>query len=79
MLSSLFSRGNLLSYLLCTGLLMTPSVIIILCENVLSLSLLSRTIFTGGEGDGNSLQCSFLENSMNRGAWWATVHVVTQS
>ena len=26
------------------------------------------------EGNGNPLQCSWLENSMDRGAWWATVH-----
>ena len=32
-----------------------------------------------GEGNGNPLQCSCLENSMHRGAWWATVHGVTQS
>ena len=32
-----------------------------------------------GQGDGNPLQCSCLENSMNRGAWWATVHGVTKS
>ena len=24
-------------------------------------------------GSGNALQYSYLENSMNRGAWWATV------
>ena len=27
-----------------------------------------------GEGNGNSLQYSCLENSMDRDAWWATVH-----
>ena len=27
-----------------------------------------------GGGDGNPLQYSFQENSMDRGAWWATVH-----
>ena len=32
-----------------------------------------------GEGNGNSLQYSCLENSMDRGAWWATVHGVTKS
>ena len=32
-----------------------------------------------GEGHGNPLQYSCLENSMNRGAWWAIVHCVTQS
>ena len=27
-----------------------------------------------GEGNGNSFQYSCLENSMDRGAWWVTVH-----
>ena len=31
-----------------------------------------------GEGNGNSLQYSHLENSMDRGAWWTTVHGVAQ-
>ena len=29
-----------------------------------------------GEGNGNPLQSSCLGNSMDRGAWWATVHKV---
>ena len=32
-----------------------------------------------GEGNGNPLQYSCLENSMDRGAWWVTVHKVTKS
>ena len=32
-----------------------------------------------GEGHGNPLQYSFLENPMDRGAWQATVHGVTKS
>ena len=32
-----------------------------------------------GEGNGNPLQNSCLENSMNRRAWWAPVHGVTKS
>ena len=32
-----------------------------------------------GEGNGYPLQYSCLENSMDRGAWWATVHGVTKS
>ena len=32
-----------------------------------------------GEGNDHSLQYSFLENPMDRGAWWATVHGVTKS
>ena len=32
-----------------------------------------------GEGNGNPVQYSCLENSMDRGAWWATVHDVAKS
>ena len=32
-----------------------------------------------GEGNGNPLQYSCLENHMDRGACWATVHGVTKS
>ena len=32
-----------------------------------------------GEGNGNPPQYSCLENTMDRGAWWATVHGVAQS
>ena len=31
-----------------------------------------------GEGNGNPLQYSCLEDSMDRGAWWATVHGVAR-
>ena len=32
-----------------------------------------------GEGNGNPLQCFCLGNSMDRGAWWATVHGIAKS
>ena len=32
-----------------------------------------------GEGNGNPLQYSCLENSMDRGTWWATAHGVAES
>ena len=32
-----------------------------------------------GEGNGNPLQCSCLENATDKGAWRATVHAVTES
>ena len=32
-----------------------------------------------GEGNGNLIQYSCLENPMDRGAWWAIVHTVTES
>ena len=31
-----------------------------------------------GGGHGNPLQYSCLENSMDRGGWWATVHGITE-
>ena len=31
-----------------------------------------------GEGNGTPLQYSCLENPMDRGAWWATVHGVSE-
>ena len=34
---------------------------------------------SSGEGNGNPLQYSCLENPMDRGACWATVHGVTKS
>ena len=32
-----------------------------------------------GEGNGNPLQCSYLENPSNCGAWWAPLYGVAQS
>ena len=32
-----------------------------------------------GERNGYPTQCSCLDNSMDRGAWWATVHGVSKS
>ena len=32
-----------------------------------------------GEGNGNPLQCSCLENPRDGGAWWAAVHGVAKS
>ena len=36
-------------------------------------------LFTVGEGNGNPLQYSCLENPMDGGAWWAAVHGVADS
>ena len=34
---------------------------------------------SSGEVNGNPLQYSCLENPMDRGAWWATIHGVTKN
>ena len=39
----------------------------------------SLPMVKGGEGNGTPLQYSCLENPMDRGAWWAAVHGVTES
>ena len=39
----------------------------------------AAAVFTGGEGNGNPLQCSCIENPRDGGAWWAAVYGVTQS
>ena len=44
-------------------------------ENTDSIPALGRS---PGEGNGNPLQYSCLENSMDRGAWWITVHGVAK-
>ena len=41
--------------------------------------LIPRLGRSPGEGNGNPLQYSCLENSLDRGAWWVTVHGVTES
>ena len=47
--------------------------------NVGGLGLIPRLGRSPGEGNGNLLQYSCLENPMDGGAWWATVHGVTKS
>ena len=37
------------------------------------------SIVSFGEGNGNPLQCSCLENPMDGGAWWAAVYGVAKS
>ena len=47
--------------------------------NVGDLGLIPGTGRSPGEGNGNPFQYSCLENPMDEGTWWATVHGVTES
>ena len=47
--------------------------------NIGDLGLIPESGRSLGEGNGNPLQYSCLENSVDRGAWQATVHGVTES
>ena len=46
--------------------------------NVGDSGLISESGRSPGEGNGNPLQYSSMENFMDRGAWWATVHEVAK-
>ena len=47
--------------------------------NARDLDLISGSGRSPREGNGWPLQYSCLENSMDRGAWWATVHGIAKS
>ena len=49
------------------------------CRRCSRHSSISGLVKSPGEGNGNPLQYSFLENPMDRGAWWVTVHRVAKS
>ena len=47
--------------------------------DIRDLGLIPGSGRSPGGGNGNPLQYSCLENPMDRGAWWATVHGVAES
>ena len=55
------------------------SEVIVSAWNVGDSGLIPESGRSPGEGNGNPLQYSCLENPMEGGAWWATVHGVTKS
>ena len=63
----------------------TQGTSVCLAENLSNTLLFFFLIFNFyfilefGEGNGNPLQCSCLENPRDRGAWWAAVYGVAQS
>ena len=58
-----------------SGVLKSPTIIVFL-----SISpFMSVSVCLIGEGNGNPLQCSCLENPRDDGAWWAAINGVAQS
>ena len=56
-------------------------VIVLICVSLIisNVEHFSCANWLSGEGNGNPLQCSCLENPRDRGAWWAAVYGVAQS
>ena len=72
----------LFNYLIfCHPLLLLPSISpsIRVFSNELVLRIRWPKYWSLGEGNSTPLQYSCLENPMDGGAWWATVHSVTKS
>ena len=46
--------------------------------DIRDFSSISRSEKSAGGGHGNPLQYSCLENPMDRGVWWVTIHGVTE-
>ena len=61
--------------------LQSPSTVILDPRKIKSatVSIFFPSVCHDGEGNGNPLQYSCLENPMDGGAWWATVHGVAKS
>ena len=92
LLSSYFSASSftpllrlLLIFLLSLLLFPSPMVVLVIKNLPANAGDLRDAGVTPGSrrspggGHGNPLQYSCLENSTDRGAWWATVHKVTKS
>ena len=52
---------------------------IMFAEGLSYIVFIMLSYVPSGEGNGNPLQCSCLENPRDGGAWWAAVYGVTQS
>ena len=65
--------------LCCCGVFPGGSEVKAFAYNAGDLGSIPESGRSPGEGNGNSLQYSCLENPMDWGAWWATVHGVAKS
>ena len=75
---SLWSSSHICTWLLVKTSLVAQTVKS-LAYNAGDLGLIPGLRRSSGEGNGNPLQYSRLENPMDKGAWWATVHWVAKS
>ena len=79
-LSRVFSNTTVQKHQFCgTQLFLGGSEVKASACNVGDLGSIPGSGRSPGEGNGNPLQYSCLENPMDGGAWWATVHGVAKS
>ena len=71
---------------ICMYIYMRASQVVLVVKNLLvnagdlrGVDLIPGSGRPPGRGHRKPLQYSYLENPMDRGAWWATVHGVTKS
>ena len=76
-LNKLGIEGKLLN--LIKGIHEKPTEVKVSARNAGGLGSIPGSGRSPGEGNGNPLQYSCLENPMDGGAWWATVHGVAKS
>ena len=62
----------------CVGVSLVAQTVKNLPVNARDPGLIPESERFPGEGNGNPLHSSYLENSMGRGPWWATVHGVAE-
>ena len=76
-----FKLGRLLDvfYSASEGASLVPQTVNNSPANAEDMGLIPGSGRSPGVGSGYSFQCSCLENSMDRGAWQATVHGATKS
>ena len=72
-------EADLLKLLLFVNTFWVPELFTYTVLEAGDLGLIPGSGRSPGGGSGNPLQYSCLENSMDKGAWWATVHGVTKS
>ena len=64
---------------ICSYLIALPETSIITLNKSANFPVCGDPYSQIGEGHGNPLQCSCLENPVDRGAWWAAVYGDTHS
>ena len=79
MLGSMTLRERYVGEHLKETLLRVSQVVLANAGDIREAALIPGSGRAPGGGHANSLQYSYLENPMNRGAWWAVVHRVAKS